>query len=371
MKKVLLFPLLNSMPSGHHQVADALCETIDHLANDIECKKVDLLSEWNSKVESAAVKAYLKWISKAPASYAWIYRKLAYKTKEERSYKYYELLFIHKIEQILEIEKPDLIICTHGFPSLFINKLKKSGKCSVPCLNVYTDFFMNDVWGKSHIDYHFVPNLTIKEQLQIDHDIPASHIFVTGIPVSMKFSGEPRSSSADGKFTVLISGGSTGLGNIFHMLENGMENTGCNFKILCGTNKSLYEKVKELGRDAAEPLPYISSKEEMNRLYGISDAIITKPGGVTVSEALKVGLPIFVQSALPGQEEINMNFLCENGLVFKVPEDAELIEFVCATLSNGEKMKEYHKTVKNYKASFDLANPKEVLERIENILTSG
>src|SRR5690606_14081335 len=115
----------NSMPSGHHQVADSLCEMIAHHADDIECKKVDLLSEWNSIIEAVAVKAYVKWISKAPASYAWIYRKLAYKTNEERAYKYYEMLFMNRIALILETEKPDLIICTHGFPSLFINKLKK------------------------------------------------------------------------------------------------------------------------------------------------------------------------------------------------------------------------------------------------------
>lgn len=75
MKKVLIFPLLNSMPSGHHQVAEAMHEFIRDRSQEIECKKIDLLSEWNVKIESATVKAYLNWIQRAPNSYAWIYRQ--------------------------------------------------------------------------------------------------------------------------------------------------------------------------------------------------------------------------------------------------------------------------------------------------------
>ena len=56
----------------------------------------------------------------------------------------------------------------------------------------------------------------------------------------------------------------------------------------------------------------------MNKLYDQVDAIITKPGGVTVSEALRKRLPIFVHSTLPGQEQINLHVLKSQKLVFEL-----------------------------------------------------
>ncbi len=39
-----------------------------------------------------------------------------------------------------------------------------------------------------------------------------------------------------------------------------------------------------------------------------SDLIITKPGGLTVTEALASNLPLLVFNSIPGQEEDNADF---------------------------------------------------------------
>jgi processive 1,2-diacylglycerol beta-glucosyltransferase len=362
-------PLLNSMPSGHHQVSDAITELVAGRTEFIECKKIDILNEWNSVIESAIVKFYLNWIRHSPKTYAGIYRKFAYNsTTESRSYKYYDLLFMNKIEKILAEEKPDLIICTHSFPSYFINKLKKNGKCSVPCINIYTDFFMNDVWGSEHIDYHFVPDERMKKELHSKYKIQEKHIFITGIPISQKFSTKNHHEKQKGNGNILISGGSTGLGNMLDLLENGLVEARLNFYVLCGTNKGLYQKVKSLNKSNIHPLPYISSKEKINELYNMTDAIVTKPGGVTVTEALKKRIPIFVQSALPGQEEINLAYLVEKKLVFKVPEKENLMHFVEETLNDRVKITEYQNAVRKYNKSFTLQNPDDLFRFIQKLL---
>ncbi|MGI2326901.1 MGDG synthase family glycosyltransferase [Planococcus sp. YIM B11945] len=370
MKKIVFFPLLNSMPSGHHQVADALCEVLSNGKGDIECKKIDLLSEWNRHVEAAAVNTYLKWIRKAPNSYAWVYRQLAYKPQKNHSFGFYEAMFLKKVERIVETENPDLIVCTHGFPSLFINKLKREGKCSVPCLNVYTDFFMNDVWGKSHIDYHFVPNNSMRLELQNEFRVPAGRIIITGIPVSPVFDENASKKGEDDDFTIMVSGGSTGLGNIGKIMEAGIGQPSCRYAILCGTNHQLYEHIKNRNISSVAPYPYIASKDEMNRLYSEADAIVTKPGGVTVSEALKKEVPIFIYSALPGQEEINLRFLAEQGLVFKIPQDANLPEFICETLNNKDKMNAYREAVKRFKDSLAFSDASAIGIWIEQVLAA-
>ncbi|MCJ1907986.1 MGDG synthase family glycosyltransferase [Planococcus ruber] len=370
MKKVLIFPLLNSMPSGHHQVAEAMSEFIRDHTGEVECKKVDLLSEWNAKVESVTVKAYLNWIRRAPNSYAWIYRQFAYKSSKEKSHKTYEWLFMKKVSEILEREKPDLIICTHGFPSLFINKLKKQGKCKVPCLNVYTDFFVNDVWGRECIEYHFAPNEAIKGALCQRYGIPENRIFVTGIPVSEKFSRQEERHSTK-RLTVLVSGGSTGLSEVLNQLDEEVNEEKWNFQVLCGTNKKLQQKIIALNHPAIHAIPYISSKEMMNELYSKADALVTKPGGVTVSEALRKELPIFIPAALPGQEEINLAYLLEEKLVFAVPEGRRLMDFLDETLADEEAIGRFQKRIKAYKNSLSLKNSDEIYMELEKILVGN
>ena len=370
MKKVLLLPLLNSMPSGHHQVADVICESIHANSEVIECKKTDILSEWNNRIEQEIVKGYLGWIRRFPDSYAWIYKQFAYRSKSERPHRLYEVLFMKKVKDILRREKPDLIICTHGFASLFINRLKESGECNVPALNIYTDFFINDVWGRSHIDYHFVPSVKIKRELSAKYNVDSRRIFVTGIPISGKFlerDGRKEEEPAE-PFQILLSGGSVGLGNFAEMLKKGARDLNCRVKVLCGANKKLYEDIKRIPGDFAEAYPYIASKEEMNAIYENSDAIISKPGGVTVSEAIRKDLPIFISSALPGQEQINLHLLNEMGLVFIIPEGEDALDFVCRQLKDRDKIRNFKEAAVRYRNSFELADSRSIFEVIEYML---
>lgn len=373
MKKILFFPLLKSMPSGHHQVADAICESIEANSGEIAYKKVDILSEWNSGVEGGLVKAYLQWIRHFPETYAWTYRKFAYRSKTERPHKAYEMLFMKTVKEILAREKPDLIVCTHGFPSLFINRLKEEGHCEVPALNIYTDFFINDVWGCSHIEYHFVPSQAIKNELSSKYSIDKGNIFISGIPISRKFeAGDGNDDkNAAPPYRILMTGGSFGLGNISELLDSGQEKLDCRVRVLCGANKELYDDIQQLGGDFVEAFPYISSKEEMNGLYDWADAIISKPGGVTVSEALRKQIPIFISSALPGQEQVNLQVLDGMGLVFVVPEGDDALAFTCRTLDDKEQMQRYRNGVVRYAESFQLKNSDEQYRAIEEMLERG
>lgn len=373
MKKVLLLPLLDSMPSGHHQVADAISEIIQANSEEIECRKMDILSEWNKQIEKSIAAGYLEWIRRFPKSYAWIYRQFAYRSKSERPHKFYEILFMDKVKEILKNEKPDLIVCTHGFASLFINRLKESGECDIPALNIYTDFFINDVWSCSHIDYHFVPSRKVKDTLSSKYNLAENRIFVTGIPISAKFEQRTRrtESNIDQTNRILLSGGSFGLGNIGELVKKRDNKSTCRLKVLCGANNGLYEDIKRVPDELAEAYPYISSKEEMNKIYDEADAIISKPGGVTVSEALRKGLPIFISSALPGQEQINLQLLRDMGLVFVIPEEEDAIDFTCNALQDEETMRKFNEAAARYRESIELTDSKSIFLVIQQMLERG
>src|SRR5699024_6982405 len=108
------------------------------------------------------------------------------------------------------------------------------------------------------------------------------------------------------KARILLSGGNLGVGgleNVIRKIENTDFRENIQFYILCGKNQRLFEKLKRMNRNDIVPLPYIQCREEMSRLYDRMDAILTKPGGVTISESLFQRKPIFIFDALPGQEK--------------------------------------------------------------------
>lgn len=157
MKRILFLPLLQ-MPSGHHQVANALIRSLHRRAPDIDCRKVDFLSYANEWLEKVVTGTYLKWIHHFPVTYDKAYRTFASSSSSDvvQHFQWYERFFVKKMQHLLEKEQPDLIVCTHGFPSSLINRLKMRKVLRTPVINVYTDFFINSIWGRHGIDYHFV-----------------------------------------------------------------------------------------------------------------------------------------------------------------------------------------------------------------------
>ncbi|MDF2066833.1 UDP-glucuronosyltransferase [Bacillus sp. Cr_A10] len=315
MKRILFMPFLQ-MSSGHHQVANGIIDSLQETNDLFECEKIDILSYSYGNVEGFISKLYLKWIYLFPNLYSWLYKKSAYKNeKEAKRFYFYEWLFLYWMKKLIKEKNPQLIICTHALPSYLLNHLKQKGSISVPVINVYTDYFINQIWGMECIDCHFVPTKEIKEVL-IERGVKSDHILVTGIPIHPRYKEQDKVLHQKDKFSILISGGNLGIGLIKTFVETLQPSGKINYTVLCGENNKLYNWIKQLNNPFINAVPYISSKEEMNKLYDKVDAIITKPGGVTISECLFKRIPIFIYHELPGQEEINLQNLKKWGLVY-------------------------------------------------------
>ncbi|SDM47707.1 UDP-N-acetylglucosamine:LPS N-acetylglucosamine transferase [Fictibacillus solisalsi] len=367
MRKILFLPFLQ-MPSGHHQAAEALIDMLKIRKKDIVLKKVDLLSYMNVSLEKMVTRTYLKWIKNWPGTYDRVYKNLTYSAIGRDSFKGYDLLFSKKMLKLLDDEQPDVIICTHSIPSYLVNELKRKGKCHVPVMNVYTDFFINDVWGKEEIDYHFVPNQDMKTKLMVEHHVPHEKIIVSGIPVHEQFKRKAINLPTNTRRKVLISGGSSGLGDIYELITAAGSSGAFDYYVLCGKNRKLYEKIRSLGSANIHPLPYISSRSEMNEWYDRVDAVVTKPGGITVSEALRKNLPIFVHSVLPGQEEINLEYLEKKNLVFRIDKSLPLESQLKRVLRNQPAMKNWQAAKNAYEKGLEMLSPDQMTKFIQSLL---
>ncbi|MFQ3544935.1 galactosyldiacylglycerol synthase [Halobacillus rhizosphaerae] len=371
MNKILFLPLFQ-MPSGHHHAADAIIDGLKSRSEEIECKKIDFLSDISPFLEKSVASFYLKWIKASPKTYNLAYQRFSYTNEpDKKPYLWYERLFLNKMEQLIIREKPTLIICTHGFPSYFVSRLKMKHKINIPVINIYTDFFINDIWGKEGIDYHVVPNLRIKKQLEKNDRVSPERIICSGIPVHEVFTEKIKISPLENKenYSILVAGGSSGLGNMSELLEE-VRSSNADFKILCGNNGELYEQIVNLNHEKITPVPYLSSKQAMNKLYEECDAIVTKPGGITISEALKKHLPIFIHSSLPGQEKINEEFLAKEGLVFLLNKENSYIDQMMNVLEDPILLRDYLRKVENYNQQLE-SSIQVVYSIVEKIILEG
>ncbi|MGH1145086.1 MGDG synthase family glycosyltransferase [Bacillus pseudomycoides] len=368
-KTILFLPFLQ-IPSGHHQVAHALMEGIQKDQFNIKCDQVDILSYSYGRIEALVSNVYLKWIKEFPDFYNWIYQNSVYKNVEEnKRYRLYELLFVPFMRRLIRDKQPDLIICTHALPSYILNYLKEKGELKTPVINVYTDYFIHSCWGIEHNDFHFVPSHHMKEFLK-KKGVNDEQIFITGIPIhnNIKKQKEYIMNTASSAWSVLITGGSLGVGAIEDLIHKIGTETKIHFYVLCGKNANLYQKLQQLQRDNITPLKYITSREKMNKLYDQIDAIVTKPGGVTISESLFKRKPIFIYHVLPGQEEINLQQLKKLGVIFHLnkwgDERGKFDEQLHSFFQNENQLQRYQKRITEYHRQLINKEPSQIIKEL-------
>ncbi|QOR35639.1 hypothetical protein IMX26_02080 [Clostridium sp. 'deep sea'] len=311
MAKILILPLL-TMTSGHHKVADVVSKELKAMNHEVIT--VDILSDSWGSLEKSITNIYKKVLGIFPQSYEALYRFIAGPENYNKLNftKGLGCLFSYNMKAIIKRERPDFIICTHGFPSSIINKLKEKNKCKIPVLNIYTDFFINNFWGCSKVEYHFVSSLKMKKLILKRNN--NALVYITGIPVSRVFN--KTSATKEKPNSVLITGGSGGYGSILKILSNLNCKGSLNYKIMCGSNNKLFSNIEALHIKNIKPLPYVNSATEICKLYDEASIIIGKPGGITITECLKRKKMFYIHSCLPGQEYYNYHYLKGLALIY-------------------------------------------------------
>ncbi len=218
-----------------------------------------------------------------------------------------------KLTQFLIDEQFDVIFCTHFLSAEVLGYLKRNGKVKSKIICCITDFDVHRIWVNEGIDMYTAASDFTKTKL-LGLGVKESSIAVTGIPVDAKFGQLPDQKTLraklniqENKITVLMATGSFGIGPMAQLIK---ELDGVQRLVVCGHNKKLYEDLKSLQSADVHIYGLVSN---MHELMGASDMMVTKPGGLSVAEALAVKLPMIFFSAIPGQETGNINVLKSYG----------------------------------------------------------
>lgn len=328
-----------SAGAGHLKAAEAAFTYIKENYKDVDVKSVDVLSTtdtffatsynygyaflvrhmpflWRLAFWVTDVK-FLRWISRPIVSFA-------------------DRLHTVKFSRFLIKENPDYIISAHFMTSQIAARLKRKHKITSKLITIVTDFGVHPFWISRYTDLYVVASDYTHQQLLLKGASTKDMVREWGIPISAKFT-RPIDKQAvcnklglsQEKFTVLIATGSFGIGpieEIADLLYNDVQ-----ILIVCARNNKLYEKLK--AKNYPSSVVVFAFIDNIEELMSIADVIVTKPGGLSISESLTMGLmPIFI-APIPGQEMENIKALEHYGVGVEI-EDPRLIKDKILALKN-------------------------------------
>jgi processive 1,2-diacylglycerol beta-glucosyltransferase len=312
---------------GHLQAAAALEEAWKIFRPVDEIRRVDILDYTPRLYRKAYAEGYVRLADKTPELYAHAFRKSDNPGLVRKLTAFRRLaarLVARRFVRLVKDFQPHVVLSPHFLPIETLGGIKAKKLHRVPfVVCVVTDFEAHALWMEPCVDLYCVAAEETKARL-VARGIPARSVVVTGIPVSQRFLKRidakivrKRYGLAAGRPTLLVLAGGMGMGPLGETLAHlDRMRSGAQMVVVAGRNEKLRRQLSRRRlRHPAQVLGFVSNMEE---LMSVSDLIITKPGGLTSSEALAIGRPLLIVNPLPGQEAANSDFLLERGAASKV-----------------------------------------------------
>ncbi len=316
--------LYASIGGGHKSAAHALAETFAlRGVSDVVVK--DIFEFGGRVLERAVVSAYKVTSEKAPLLY-----KMYYESGDVSDPRWAEIknlvrgqaqrpMFVLTLDRFVKKLKPNIIIGTHFMPIEILYPLKRKGEIIAPLYEVITDFMVSSDWLQSGVDAYFVAT-DFTRAAMIARKVDPALIHVTGIPVKPEFAIEKHRDQARARigltseFVITVLGGGIPSTRVRHVIQELLKtDLRGTLVVVAGRNQDLEREVADLENGATLRLLKLGFVDFMDDLVTASDVVITKAGGLTVSEILARGTPMLVIDPIPGQEEWNADFVAGSG----------------------------------------------------------
>jgi len=330
-----------SAGAGHVRAAEALCAAARTSQPAVRATHLDLLTLVPREFRKLYAEQYIKLVEKLPQLWSWLYSKSDRPSRDSMPGKLkraIEHLNTRKLDAEITRLKPNAILCTHFLPAELLSRRRAVGKTLPPLWVQVTDFDVHALWVHPHVDRYCVANEEVAFRLA-DRGVPRERISVTGIPVMPQFT-EPLDRAtcarelgiAPDRFTVLMMAGGAGVGSLDELARRLLRLPGdLQLVALAGRNAALLGRLQQLAREHPGRLFPLGFTTTVERVMTAADLVVTKPGGLSVSECLAKCKPMLLVSPIPGQEERNADYLLEAGAAVKAI-DGTTLEFKLARL---------------------------------------
>lgn len=323
-KKILI--ITGSFGNGHLQVTQSIVNQL----NDMNLPHISVI-EHDLFIEAHPILTSIckKWYINSFKYFRNMYKNFYYSRPDELDKCFYKYYGLNKLINLLLKEKPDLILMT--FPTPVMSVLTEQFNMRIPIATVMTDYRLQKNWITPNSHRYYVATKDTKEDF-VNVGVPASLIKVTGIPISDKFEADIDQQAWLKKYhldpkknTILMSAGAFGVSKGFeHMIERILEKSPhSQVVMICGRSKGLKRNLEARFKSYDNVL-ILGYTKHMNEWMASSQLMITKPGGITISEGLTRSIPMIFLNPAPGQELENAYYFQEKGYgrIANTPEDA-------------------------------------------------
>jgi len=361
---------------GHVAAAAALEEAWRALRPDDAVERVDLIKFFSPLHKKMYADGYVQIVERAPELWGLLFGKTDNPKVARRLSKLRRIFPSNsrkKFTDYLKRFKPDAVLCTHYAPLETLGLLKTS-EGGVPrrpnlmdkmgtrgarpsesykhpfVVSIVTDFEAHALWMDACVDLYCVAAEETKARL-IARGARPENAVATGIPIAAKFSAKPDARAVrktlglrDDLPVLLVLSGGFGMGPVAEIVAE-LDKVPQPFQtvVVTGRNEALRRELATQTRK--HPTHVLGFVTNMHELMAVAGLILTKPGGLTSSEALALGKPLFILNPIPGQEAANSDFLLERGAAAKVNR-VEDLPFRIKQLLGSKKLAEMAKAAK-------------------------
>lgn len=355
-----------SMGSGHNKAANAVAEAIKRKYPVNKINVIDFMSTETAYFNSLVKDIYLKMLDHTPSVYEFFYKFTSDSTKGSTIQSVFAHAMKKDMRELIKKYEANMVICTHPFPCAAASYLKQTGEINIPLITVMTDFCVHQFWLYKNIDIYFTANDLLKKEM-VNQGLLEERIFVTGIPVGYNFRVDYNRDDLLAKFKLekdkpvaLIMGGGLGLGGVKNALCQ-LERLKKDIQILVitGANVALWSEMNEYAQHSKHKIFVWGYSHNIQEFMSVATFLISKPGALTISEALTRELPMILHDPIPGPEVDNAKFVSDNGAAIWVKHQDTLDAVVREVLSDATilpKLRNNAKVLKKPYASDNIAD---------------
>ncbi|MCO1603531.1 MGDG synthase family glycosyltransferase [Desulfosporosinus nitroreducens] len=356
MKELRILVFSAAFGNGHLRAAEAVIEGLRIKEPSAIVTHLDFGDFLSKRFNSVVKKLYFELIKHSPKLWGKFYYQTSKLSPNSRIQCFLNQLGRSDFLKYIQEFNPDLIVCTYPTVSSILAQLRLEHILQAPVITVITDYTVHSHWVHPGVDCYIAACEEVKEML-VTEGILSQRIHVTGIPISPKFEKKIDRELIISKLgikqdlpTFLVMGAHGSLESTKRICKKLADSeVPVQSIIVCGNNKKLYNSLHEMAAKARNPMVRLGYADNMEELMSVTDLIVTKAGGLTVTEALTKHLPLVIYQPIPGQEEHNANFVQRIGAGKVAGTEEELEELLSRFLSHPQEIEEMRE-----KASFAL-----------------
>ena len=367
---------------GHMRAANALKDYIMSKQSDAVVKIYDTIHYVSPLINKAVTNGYVYLATKTPYIFGTLYKSSDKNTPINKTVELTMMQLRKRLAPMIDDFKPDIVITTHSFATELICALKIREKLKFPIISILTDFAVHKTYINEGVDGYVLSSEEMVGQM-IERGVDRDKLYPFGIPIKKEFLSEINRAEAfeeeglDPSLpTMLIMAGSFGVTDVLKIYHKIVKSP-ADFQIIVitGKNEKLYEtfekylskidinntmyEIRQANPDIKKHTSMKSSKhkkpskptkllfftDKVERYMRMSDIIVTKPGGLTVTESIATGLPLAIFKAIPGQEEQNADYLVRNGMAVRIEKNNKCTEIITDLITHPEKLQAMHDAI--------------------------